>query len=102
MILCVTHNIIGNPYGYTFKTLGNAFIHKTYHPEEALWMLRKGKKRSVALGNDLSISLSFETRGELFVIWYWDHPVAKCDRYGKRLEILEPVYASLIAQHFPQ
>jgi len=95
----VSAAIVGNRCRFTAQEVLSAYKHQTYSLYEALEMLRRGKARSVALDNNYSISLSFNSSAD-HVVFHWNHPIARCNTGGKITTIYEDVYKSGLGRLF--
>jgi len=99
-IIDTTRRVGGNVRIIDFSTVASAFQHKTYSVPAALALLKRGEARSVALEDNLSISLPVQLKSSEYLVFHYTSPVAKCNDSGKITQLLEKVYSPLLAKHF--
>ncbi len=94
----VTAKLTGNLSYWLDSEIKSAFNHKTFSLAEGLDLINKSKiPGSVALKDNFSISRSMFSSPE-HVLWYWDHPVARCTSKGEVTKIYEDVMTSQLKE----
>lgn len=89
-IASVTAQVTGNMLSFNAETVRAAFVGKTYTKDQALAALAAGMAKSVALSDNLSLSLSFTANPD-YVIFFWDMPVGRMNKEGKITQIFDDV-----------
>jgi hypothetical protein len=90
LIWNVTRDVVGTRAPFNERSVSAAFEAKKHTLDEALKLLASGY-RSVALHNNLSLSLSMDDTSN-HVLWHWDVPIARVDKAGKPVVIYEKSY----------
>jgi hypothetical protein len=91
-----TSSLTGGTGIWTLDTVQAAFDHKTHTIDEAMWMFKKGTHRSVALANNLSVSLPMQKDKDSHFVWHWLTLIGQCNSKGKLLKCFEPVYETAL------
>lgn len=95
-----TRGVIGVIIRFDVDSIAAAYKKLTYAPQHGLERLRKGLARSVALPDDLSISLSMSNKNKDYIIFHWDIPIARCDEKGKITQVIEGAYSTILEKVF--
>lgn len=90
-----TAPLVGNQVSFDLATLASAFEHRTIPLPQALEGLSEHRARSVALRDNVSLSLSLDSSSDYLVL-YWDNVVGRCDEKGKLTKLFEPTMESLL------
>lgn len=88
--LCVENSTVrsvvtmltGNTVPYNVNTLQSAFDHKVFSKSMALELLESNRAKSVALSDNLSLSLSMTDNPD-YMIFFWDHVIGRCSNKGE-------------------
>lgn len=82
--------LIGNVVPFNTESIQSAFKHQVYGPTEAMTLLANNMAKSVALGDNFSVSLPITKEGS-YLISHWDRVVAECNAVGRIEKVHCPV-----------